>query len=180
MALSVDLSTITLTGTYLSVVGTPISGSVRFTAQSIIKDTDQNQIIINNGVTATLDANGSFSVVLPITDDTDVAPVPFAYRVEELFSGGRDFFITLPSGTPDPQDIADLAPAVSTAEAASYVTQAQYNTLIARLAAANAEYTQIGTTGTNLDEVEQFADDAASALADVEKRAFNQFMLMGL
>lgn len=180
MALSPDLTTITLTGTYLDVTGEPISGSVRFTPQSIIKDTDQNQIIINNGVTATLDGSGSFSVILPITDDTDVAPIPFAYRVEELFSGGRDFFITLPTDTPDPQDIADLAPAVSSSEAASYVTQAQYNTLLARYTAANAEYTQLTNTDTNLALVNEYAADASEAATDTNKAALNQFVLMGL
>jgi hypothetical protein len=180
MALTPDLTTITLTGSYVDIQGNPISGSVTFTPQSIIKDTDQNQIIINQTLTATLDANGSFSIVLPITDDSDVAPQPFAYAVEEVFSGGRTFFITLPTDTPDPQDIADLAPAVSATEAANYVTQAQYNTLLARYTAANAEYTQIGNTGTNLDNVELYADQAATADAETSKAALNQFVLMGM
>lgn len=180
MALSPDLTTITLTGTYVDIQGNPISGSVSFTPQSIIKDTDQNQIIINQALSATLDSNGSFSIVLPITDDTDVAPVPFAYEVEEVFSGGRTFFITLPTGTPDPQDIADLAPAVSSAEAANYVTQAQYNTLLARYNAADAEYDQMTDTGANLDNIELYAAQAATANVDTSKSALHQFVLMGM
>lgn len=180
MALTPDLTTITLTGTYVDIQGTPISGSVTFTPQSIIKDTDQNQIIVNQTLTATLNANGEFSIVLPITDDTDITPQPFAYAVEEVFTGGRSFFITLPVDTPDPQDIADLAPAVSTAEAANYVTQAQYNTLLARYNAANAEYTQIGNTGSNLDNIELYADQAETANTETSKVALNQFVLMGM
>jgi len=181
MALSVDVATITLEGTYLDLVGNPIVGSVRFTPQSILKDTDQNQIIINNAITATLDATGSFSIVLPITDDSDVAPQPFAYEVEEIFTGGRTFFITLPTGTPDPQNIADLAPAVTSTEAAaSYVTQAQYNSLLARYNTANTNYNQISDIDSNVTAANTYASEAATAETDTNKRALNQFLLMGL
>ena len=180
MALTPDLTTITLTGTYVDIQGNPVSGSVRFTPQTIIKDTDQNQIIVNQALTATLNATGEFSIVLPITDDTDVTPQPFAYEVEEIFTGGRTFFITLPVDTPDPQDIADLAPAVTTAEAASFVTQAQYNTLLARYNAADAEYDQMTDTGANLDNIELYADQAETANVDTSKAALHQFVLMGM
>lgn len=180
MALSPDLSTITVQGTYLDLTGDPIVGSVRFTPQTILKDADQNQIIINNAISATLDANGSFSVILPITDDSDVAPVPFAYRVEEIFSGGRDFFITLPSGSPDPQDIADLAPAVSSADAENYVTQAEYNALLGRYNTELANYNQITDIDGNITLAQSYASSASEAETDTTKRALNQFLLMGL
>ena len=180
MALSPDLSTVTLTGTYVDIQGSPISGSVVFTPQSIIKDTDQNQIVINQPLSATLNSSGEFSIVLPITDDTDVAPVPFAYEVEEVFSDGRTFHITLPAGSPNPQDIADLAPAVTATEAANYVTQVQYNSLLARYTTAEAQYTQLTNTRTNLDNIEAYADAAAEAETDAGKRALSQFLLMGV
>ena len=180
MALTADLTTITLQGTYVDLAGNAIVGSVRFTPQSIIKDTDQNQIIINTAITETLDANGSFSVVLPVTDDTDVVPVPFAYYVEEIFSGGRSFYITLPLGSTSPQNIADLAPAVDTTTAEDYVTTSEYNSLLTRYNAALANYNQITDIDSNITDVETYAEQAATAATDTAKRALNQFLLMGL
>lgn len=180
MALTADLTTITLTGSYVDITGAPVSGSVRFTPQTIIKDTDQNQIIVNSPITATLDANGDFSVILPITDDTDVTPIPFAYYVEEVFSGGRTFYITLPSGTPDPQDIADLAPAVSSTEAANYVTQGEYNSLLSRYNAALADYNQIDDIYGTVADAQTYATQAAEYETETAKVALNQFLLMGL
>lgn len=179
MALTADLSTITLTGTYVDLQGLPISGSVSFTPQSIIKDTDQNQIIINTPVTATLDANGSFSVVLPVTDDSDVAPQPFAYQVEEVFTGGRTFFITIPGGGSATQDIADFAPAVDSATAAGFVTSAQFNTLTARHAVALANYNQIDDIAATIALAESYASSAAANATTVSKGT-HQFLTMGL
>lgn len=179
MALTADLSTITLTGTYVDIEGNPVSGSVRFTPQTIIKDTDQNQIIINVPITATLNGSGSFSVVLPVTDDTDVAPTPFAYEVEEIFSGGRTFFITIPGGGAGTQDIADLAPAVSTAEAANFVTQSQYNILEARRVVALANYNQIDDIASTVTLAETYASTASSSGTGASK-APHPFVTMGL
>ena len=179
MALTADLSTITLTGTYVDLEGNPVSGSVRFSPQSIIKDTDQNQIIINAPITATLNGSGSFSVVLPVTDDTDVAPIPFAYGVEEIFSGGRTFFITIPGGGAASQDIADFAPAVSGEDAANYVTQSQYNILEARRVAALANYNQIDDIAATIALSESYASTASSSATGAVKSP-HQFMTMGL
>lgn len=179
MALTADLSTITLTGTYVDLNGLPISGSVTFSPQSILKDTDQNQIIINTTISATLDANGSFSVVLPVTDDSDVAPIPFAYAVEEVFAGGRSFFITIPAGGAASQDIADFAPAVSGADAVNYVTQSQYNILEARRVAALANYNQIDDIAATVTLAETYANTASTSAAGATK-APHQFMTMGL
>jgi hypothetical protein len=179
MALTADLSTTTVTGTYVDIEGNPISGSVRFSPQSIIKDTDQNQIIINSPVTVALDNNGSFSVVLPVTDDTDVAPIPFAYQVEEIFSGGRTFFITLPGGGTGTEDIADIAPAVTQAESLNFVTVAQYNALNVRYLAAQANYDQIDDIAGTIAQAESYASQASASASGVTK-ASHQFMLMGL
>jgi len=179
VALTADLSTITLTGTYVDLKGDAVSGFVRFTPQSIIKDTDQNQIIINNSIEATLNGSGVFSVVLPVTDDSDVAPIPFAYGVEEVFSGGRTFFITIPGGGASTQDIADFAPAVDGATAANFVTQSQYNILEARRVVALANYNQIDDIAGNITDAETYATTASSSAAGVNK-APNQFMTMGM
>jgi len=179
MALTVDLETVTLTGTYVDIVGNAVAGSVTFTPQTIIKDTDQNQIIVNNVITEVLDANGSFSVVLPVTDDSDVVPQPFAYLVEEVFSGGRSFVITLPGGGAT-VDIADLSPAVSSTVAAGYVTSSQYNVINARLTTANTAYTQVTQIQDNIDSAATSAASAAVAASDAAKGGVSQFLLMGM
>jgi hypothetical protein len=179
MALTVDLETVTLTGTYVDIIGDPVAGSVTFTPQTIIKDTDQNQIIVNNVITEVLDAQGSFSVVLPVTDDSDVTPQPFAYLVEEVFSGGRSFVITLPGGGAS-VDIADLSPAVSAAVAAAYVTSAQYNAINTRLTTANTAYTQVTAIQDNIDAAATAAASAASAATGSLRSGISQFLLMGV
>lgn len=179
MALTPDLSTITLTGTYVDLKGLPISGSVAFSPQSILKDTDQNQIIINTRIVAILNNSGSFSVVLPVTDDSDVAPTPFAYAVEEIFAGGRSFFITIPAGGASSQDIADFAPAVSTTDAANFVTQSQFNILEARRVAAVANYNQIDDIAATITLAESHALSAANSAIGTNK-APHQFLTMGL
>jgi len=179
MALTVDLETVTLTGTYVDIIGNPVSGSITFTPQTIIKDTDQNQIIVNNVISETLDSNGSFSVVLPVTDDSDVVPQPFAYLVEEVFSGGRSFVITLPGGGAS-VDIADLSPAVSAAVAASYVTSAQYNAINNRLTTANTAYTQVTAIQDNIEAAAAAAEGAAESAQSAQVAGISQFLLMGL
>ena len=179
MALTVDLETVTLTGTYVDLVGNPVAGSVTFTPQTIIKDTDQNQIIVNNVITEVLDANGSFSVVLPVTDDSDVVPQPFAYQVEEVFSGGRSFVITLPGGG-SAVDIADLSPAVSATVAAGYVTSTQFNQITGRLATANTAYTQVTAIQDNIEAAASAASSAADSVQSAQVAGISQFLLMGL
>ena len=180
MALTPDLSTVTLQGTYVDLQGNAIAGSVRLTPTTIIKDKDQNQIIINSAISDELDGSGAFSMTVPNTNDPDVVPQPFAYLVEEVFTGGRTFYITLPIGGADPENIADLAPAVSEAEAENYITSDQFNALNGRYTAALADYNEIWDIDDNVQAAETAATQAAAALVDAQKRAIDKFMLMGL
>lgn len=135
MALPVNLTTITVTGTYLDIAGDPIAGQVKFTPRAVLRNITSDVIIINSTITVTLDVNGSFSQVLVATDDVDAVPVDFTYRVEEAFVGGRTFDMLLPSDTPGATiDIADVSPAVADdGTGALYVSVDQYNTLEARI-----------------------------------------------
>lgn len=180
MALTPDLSTVVIQGTYVDLTGVPISGSIRFTPQTILKDKVFEQIIINTAITKAFDNNGSFSVTLPVTTDDDVEPQPFAYLVEELFSGGRSFPLTLPLGTPSPSNIADLAPAVDSATAANFVTSAQFNTLFAQYTAADIALGTITDVRTNANAATLAATIAADNVANIENQAFNPFLTMGL
>ena len=103
MALPASLSTVTVIGTYVDLQGNPVRGSLIITPQTILKETAANVIIIPVKIQKTFDATGSFSVVLPVTSDTDVAPIPFIYTLEENFSGGRTFQISLPYRLPEPR-----------------------------------------------------------------------------
>lgn len=181
MALPASLSTCTVVGTYVDLQGNPVRGSINFTPQTILKETAANVIIIPVVIQKTFDATGSFSVVLPVTNDTDVVPEPFIYILEENFTGGRTIEIALPlsvAGTT--QNLADLLPALSSAEAASYVTVDQYQALLTR-------YSDAENIRVLVVDAEDYVVDAeanAMATADAaEKLSYsnsNQMMLMGV
>ena len=109
-----------------------------------------------------------------------VLPIPFAYYVEEVFTGGRTFFITLPLGTASPVDIADLAPAVDSATAALYVTAAQYNGLYSRYVTDNGVLTTLSSARTNSQTATANAAAASQNVLDIQKLALSPFLLMGL
>lgn len=149
MALPANLSTVTVTGRYVDVLGNAIAGQVKFTARTALTDTVDNTIIINSTISVALNANGEFSVVLPATNDTDALPVNFTYRVEEAFIGGRTYDITLPA-SPATVDLADKLPAViATGEGSLYVTVAQYNTLNTRVVTLEGSIVTLQTQANN-------------------------------
>jgi len=164
------LSTITITGSYVDITGAAIAGQVKFTPRAILKDAAANQIIIPNTVTVTLDANGSFSVVLPATDDTSVVPTNFTYTVEEAFPNGTTFDITVPQGSVGGTiDLADIAPALpSVGEGSSYVTINQYNTLSGRL-------TTLETTRSFFDALITATQNAETATATAKNAVVAAF-----
>jgi hypothetical protein len=135
-----NLTTITVTGTYLDIAGNPIAGQVKFTPRAVLKNVTSNVILINSTITVTLDANGAFSQALVATNDSDAAPINFTYRVEEAFVGGRTYDILVPSATVGGTlDLADVSPAVADdGTGALYVTVAQYDALEARVDAVEA------------------------------------------
>ena len=181
MALTPNLSTVTIAGTYVDIQGNPIAGQVKFTPRAIIKDVTANQVIIPRVISATLDTNGSFSVTIPATDDSDVTPLNFTYGVEEAFTGGRTFDIAVPAGS-GTINLADVAPTVSSSgtEAATYVLLSAYTTL-------DATVTQIKTVTdtvlTSVNEITAAKDAAVSAASDldlIEKKFISPLMLMGV
>lgn len=135
MALPNNLTTITVTGTYLDIAGNPIAGQVKFTPRAVLQNVTSNVILINSTITVTLDANGAFSQALVATNDPDAAPADFTYEIEEAFIGGRTYDILLPTNTPNGTlDLADAAPAVEDdGQSALYITTAVYTALEARV-----------------------------------------------
>jgi aryl-phospho-beta-D-glucosidase BglC (GH1 family) len=98
MALPVEYNTVTVTGRYVYLDGTPVRGSLKFTGKVIAVAADSQVIIIPSPVVAHLDEGGSFTVNLPATDDPDVSPGGWTYKVEEQFvaGGGRTFEMDAP------------------------------------------------------------------------------------
>ena len=181
MALPSSLSTCTVTGTYVDLVGSPIRGSITFKPQTILKETTANVIIMPTAINKTLDANGSFTAVLPVTSDTDVIPQPFIYTLTENFTGGRVFEIALPlsvAGTT--QNLADLLPALSAAEAASYVSIEQYQGLLVRYTTANDVREDVVGADIYDSNSHTAAILASQASERVVKFNTNQLMMMGV
>jgi len=178
----VDIATVTLQGTYVDLNGNPISGSVRFTSNSSVIDTDHNEIFIRRGVTVTLNAQGFFSVTLFATDDAHYSPSPIAYRVEELFSGGRTFYLVLPeSSAGTVQDIADLGVAGSESDAATYITTDEYNALLTRYTTADGVVAAINSAETDTEAAETYAIEAGELLENVQDNVgISSFLLMGV
>lgn len=181
MALPASLSTCTVVGTYVDLSGNPVRGSINFTPQTILKETTANVIIIPVVIQKTFDATGSFSVVLPVTSDTDVTPQPFIYTIEENFTGGRTIEIALPlsvAGTT--QNLADLLPALDSVEAASYVTLDQYQALLTRYNDAESIRVLVVDADESAADAESYANDAATAADEIALFNSKQMMLMGV
>lgn len=118
MPLPSNLSTVTVTGTYLTLDGAPATGTISFTPQvaagSILTDpTGTAMLVPNPPPTATLDGTGSFSIALPATDDTDLQPNGWTYLVQAQFGNTKatPYSISLPAAT-SPVDLKSKAPSV--------------------------------------------------------------------
>ena len=181
MALPASLSTCIVEGTYVNLIGNPVSGSVTFTPQTILKETTLNVILMPTAIVKTLDATGSLSLTLPCTSDTDVTPQPFIYTVVENFVGGRTTQIALPLSVANTtQNLADLLPAVTTAESAAYVTLDQYQALLVRYTAAELRRTIVVDAEDYVEDSAAYATATAVAAASIQNNTPNQLMLMGL
>ncbi|MGW0468330.1 SGNH/GDSL hydrolase family protein [Streptomyces sp. NPDC003027] len=105
------IATVTLTGRYIHPDGTPLQGTVRIAAPTLITLSGADSLV-NGSVTVTLNASGSFTVTLVATDNTAMSPTGWAYNVVETMQGfsPRSYAIMLPQATPV-VDLADIAPA---------------------------------------------------------------------
>ncbi|MEW2463124.1 polysaccharide deacetylase family protein [Microbacterium sp. NPDC047426] len=112
MPLPPGLSTVTVTGTYLHPNGTPYSGRIVFQPEPVTLTSAAHDTLIVGDAEVVLDNNGTFTVSLLATDDPDVTPVGWTYRVTERWydAPGRSYPLSLPAVTPS-VDLADVAPA---------------------------------------------------------------------
>lgn len=111
-----DLTTITVTGTYTDPAGNALAGSVQFAAPVEVCDSTGHVVVSTVPVTVSLVA-GAFSVVLPCSDNADLAPTSFAYNYTENLTAlgyARTIPIALPHTLGSSIDISQLIPAATT------------------------------------------------------------------
>lgn len=111
MSFPAGASIVTLTGTFpIPVAGTARTGRVAFTPSATLVDATQ-KAIYSGGGSITLDTAGHFSVALLCTDDTDIQPTGWRWRVDEQPSGGprRTYWIDLPHTLGPTVDLSTLA-----------------------------------------------------------------------
>jgi hypothetical protein len=181
MPLPTTVSTCTVVGTYVDLSGNPVRGSINITPQTILKEVTENVIIIPVVIQKTFDPTGSFSVVLPVTSDTDVTPQPFIYTFEENFTGGRTIELALPlsvAGTT--QNLADLLPALDSADAAAFVSVDAYQALLARYNDAESIRVLVVDADEKADDAQDYATDASNAAGAIANYNTNQLMMMGV
>lgn len=100
MPLPVDYGTGIVTGTFTDTAGDPVVGTVSFTP-SASRLLGTGAVILGDPIVVDLDADGSLTVTLPASNDPNVNPTDFTYRVDETFVGavGSTYFIDVLEGT---------------------------------------------------------------------------------
>lgn len=94
-----DVLTRTVTGTYLTAAGQAAKGRVIFTPSTRVVD-EEDAVVIEDPITASLDTSGSFSVELPATDNRLLNPTDWVYSVSVRLYGVKPqkFYAKLPYG----------------------------------------------------------------------------------
>jgi hypothetical protein len=140
VSIGVAVSTITITGNFVDFEGTPVAGQVKFILGDVLRNSVDDIMIVPSTVADTLDSNGSFSQVIPATNDPDVTPVGFVFTVEEAFPRGRTYTISVPFDTIGSLDLSDLSPdPVITENYVGLVLRIPWDALVALIAALAAQ-----------------------------------------
>ena len=150
MPLPASFGTITVTGKYIDFLGSPASGTVTFSppANTFLKVTDVDVMVVPKAIEVTLDVSGAFSVTLPLTDDPQVVPA-FTYSVAESVTGlRRSYSVEIPTALlPGPVDLSDLAVTGSVTVGTTALTRLVADALYAPIDAAGAVESVNGQTG---------------------------------
>lgn len=184
MALPANWTQVKVYGTYLRLDGTPNAGQIWFDSSSAVNVQDVNGdtvLVVPKRITADIDTNGYFEVMLPATSDPDLDPKGWTYSVKERITGGLEYSIDVP------YDLISLnlvpmrpkAPADPSAGTINYLTtedlgntvgrQGDINTLNSQVATALADATNaVNTANATATTANQAADtaNAASAIAN--------------
>lgn len=112
MPLPGNITTRTLTGTYTAPTGGPGAGTVIIdTLPQVLTDATAPAFIAG-ATTLDVDLTGHITVTLPCTDDPDLSPTGWVYRITENIVGRpqRVYYIPLVYGDGSPVDLAEIAP----------------------------------------------------------------------
>lgn len=115
MPLPSDMDTVTVTGRYVNVDGTPAQGTVTFQAVTRLRSSGTATSILPSSVVAALDGTGYLSAQIPATDDPDITPPGWAWQVSEAFGPAdaptyrRSYLMLAPSG--QSIDLTNVQPA---------------------------------------------------------------------
>jgi len=108
------LTTVTLHGEILDPnTGDPAVGTVRFQITQELRDTVANIIYSPTEYVDILDINGEFSIILPTTDNPDVTPLDWTYRVLVATDVWTETFRMSLDGPGPVVEFADLLPTVA-------------------------------------------------------------------
>ena len=123
MGLPNDLTLITVTGTFTTITGTPLSGQVNFSLTTPVEDSTGKVIFNAFTQSAVLNGAGSMSIVLPCTDNADLNPPNFSYLVTEAIQGlGRAYYVQLPHTLGSAVDLSQLAPVATPPATSAFAT----------------------------------------------------------
>ena len=109
---------------------TPAIGRVEFHLPFALRDSPDNIIVGPQVITATLVA-GEFTIELPSTNDPDISPAGWTYKVVVVTNIWKaSFYIEIPHDAASPLELADIAPAVTPPAVITYAlaghTHGQY------------------------------------------------------
>jgi hypothetical protein len=111
-ALPAEIPTVHVHGTYVAPDGTPLAGTVTFTGPGLLTFANSD-LFVAGPISAKLDYNGRFEVILPATDYADMNPNGWSYTVKENLTGvtGSRTYALLLTSAMGSIDLADVAPA---------------------------------------------------------------------
>ncbi|HEY3482629.1 MAG TPA: hypothetical protein VGL02_27400, partial [Streptomyces sp.] len=157
MPLPISLTLVPLHTKIVGPDGTPATGTISARIPHPLRDTTGNVVVGPTSITATLDSNGEATLQLPATDDPDITPSGWTYRLTIATDLWRDAFpIQVPIATAGTLELADVAPAVAVPTVVTYALASQLTGY------ATKEYVD-SAAGTNLP---LFNVDRYGALGD--------------
>ena len=100
MSLPVDYQTCRVTGRWVTIYGEPAVGYIQFFPHATrIVSAATETVVLPGEVVAELDENGEIDINLPSTDDPDITPLGFTWRVVERVDRGTVYDIEAPHDT---------------------------------------------------------------------------------
>lgn len=141
-----NFDTVEVRGTYIGVDGTLPQGRVVF-------ELDTSRLVDINALTTIVRfpiavpvVNGEFVAEIPASDDPDIAPEGFTWKVTEDFLGGAIYHMEVPlAAKPTGIDIADVVPAGVQSGAVTGVTRAEFDALLAQIATLGGKTVTVPT-----------------------------------